>query len=839
MNKVEIEHTIHSHNIKVLRSNLETPLSLRKTKCNFWRARHSGYNDVMNTPYTLRCRTQGRRPFVPMEINEVNPERNYFGHVLNQIQTVVSYLINCFYRLISRKMGKIGSGIKAEWGTVPPFLEQWTKGADPSELKVKTRLRTLEVTAKIYFGYTPYEIELISRQIEVVEKALADTNRIRKNKQPTDTVLEAVCRIIRCEIVSLCPILMTYMKGQSFQNLRITLEIFPDPSREEFQRRHKCPLGPTWERGRTKMLNKTGGQACICSLIDPEIYMSELDNRMCDYIVSMADKKSPVQSIDRSVQTNFAQETSTQPDSPSEKLGTLRLHVNGNTFQRINAAEDKTKTVIDVLNENVSKCDLVLASEVGKTVSEERVNDTQETSSKCLANNSQELPAETVDVTADDETDVINETYLLPFIPLLVDDADVSREGSGRFRYAKSWSEVYDMCKNTQDSYPIACVKCEDAILSQMFQNAVPSKQEEFPASIQAMQRLICNPQELVPNDKVNNETTHKRCGFEYDEIRDIEDDSDDDDDAANDGSDEYENNTDDCVDSISEDDGIDEICGKMTDEKCCGIMDESSDNDETETDDMTKDESCDNSEETDDMITEGSGDKNEANESEVQSTDTSGVSKKRLSQKSSVANNPDVYHELGQYRLDEGDTVLRCRKGSKREFEKQVRKKVKRRGIPNKHLVENSIILEDAKDVLIEDGVGDQSDCIVHAPEVIHQTPDGSGDEMRNGVSSDISYDEDVNEEEVKADTRHENIESCVVIRGKKDNCEFLEELYGAKPASPKPKRRNKRKQNSKIVIFNLNNSAIDSENESDSDSTEEPVIIYRTEYAIDTSSD
>lgn len=187
---------------------------------------------------------------------------------------------------------------------------------------------------------------------------------------------------------------------------------------------------------------------------------------------------------------------------------------------------------------------------------------------------------------------------------------------------------------------------------------------------------------------------------------------------------------------------------------------------------------------------------------------------------------------DRGHYRIDGQAMVSKGSRGSKVDARPQ---KVKRRGIPNKHLQNTSTYLVESaadtqKDWLLGEDVSD-----VSSDDAALESTDNSSDfniaheTLISLDNTEIEANSPANEEPV-VDTRHLQDMPCDVIMKKKGECDLLEEKYSvSKPSKNKTKPKKKKSKKSTIYAVNYSNNADDEwsddddDDDSDSDSGDE----------------
>ncbi|KAK3102156.1 hypothetical protein FSP39_009204 [Pinctada imbricata] len=184
-----------------------------------------------------------------------------------------------------------------------------------------------------------------------------------------------------------------------------------------------------------------------------------------------------------------------------------------------------------------------------------------------------------------------------------------------------------------------------------------------------------------------------------------------------------------------------------------------------------------------------------------------------------------DAYFEIGQYRLDESIAVGKSKKGSVQQFKSSMKKKIKSRGVPNKHLKnDENLLLDNALEEEYENC--EESDA---QDNFLTQLQDENR-KLQGGDASVSSIDFAdfyvIPDEDAEPDMRHKESTSCLVIRGKKGDCDRLEESYkvGVSDRKSNKPRRHQQRKNKKETIFlsyNMNNNA-SSEDVSDTDSAQ-----------------
>ncbi|OWF39995.1 hypothetical protein KP79_PYT19684 [Mizuhopecten yessoensis] len=190
-------------------------------------------------------------------------------------------------------------------------------------------------------------------------------------------------------------------------------------------------------------------------------------------------------------------------------------------------------------------------------------------------------------------------------------------------------------------------------------------------------------------------------------------------------------------------------------------------------------------------------------------------------------------FFDRGHYRID-GQTVVSKGKRAYKVEERQ--QKVKRRGIPNKHLANTSNYLQESAgdahtDPLFQEDANEVEEDVVLEENVEDQLDSNVAYETLSCLNSpDEATDISVNvEEEPMMDARHLKDMPCDVILKKKGECDLLEEKYAVEKTQKnkgKPKKKKKAKKTTLYAINftnNANDEVSDSDDYDDSDSGDE----------------
>ncbi|CAG2202823.1 MYH1s [Mytilus edulis] len=167
-------------------------------------------------------------------------------------------------------------------------------------------------------------------------------------------------------------------------------------------------------------------------------------------------------------------------------------------------------------------------------------------------------------------------------------------------------------------------------------------------------------------------------------------------------------------------------------------------------------------------------------------------------------------------YRTDGEIAIEKCKKGSRKGFTEKP-KKLKTRGIANKHLHHNPNNIDS-----ISECSGKEESRDSHISDEVCESVN-SNCNSDEGIIEDFEFalfahiDSVMNSEEVKetADMRHLNEKPAQVITGKKNDCDLLKEKYAPRVNKKRQKgdRRNRQRNNSKQATLqfglNANNSA------------------------------